>query len=80
MKHRPGRRVPARLHWFVLGTEVFVFLLGAAVTASNVREGKPLSRPGAIAFVAGAVGVVASLVATFVAPRIRERRARTPGP
>lgn len=74
MTHRDRRK--QRLHRVVLGTEVLVFLLGAAVTLSAAREGKPLSRPGAITLAAGAVGLMATLFATFAAPRIRARRAR----
>ena len=68
------KQVPARLHWLVLGIEVFVFLLGTAVTVAGMHAGKPLSRPGTIAFVAGVVGMAASLFAAFAAPRIRARR------
>jgi hypothetical protein len=71
MRVRPPKK-NARAQKVVLAAELLVFLLGAYATASSVRGGQPLSRPGLIALVAGGVGVLA----TLAAPRIRARRER----
>jgi hypothetical protein len=71
MRVRPPKKSP-RAQKVVLAAEVFIFLLGAYTTASSMRGGQPLSRPGLIALVAGGVGVLAMLAA----PRIRARRER----
>jgi hypothetical protein len=56
-----------------IAAELFLFLLGAYTTASAMRSGAPLSRPGLISLVAGVVGLIASV---FIAPRVRARRER----
>ncbi len=71
---RPPKRGP-RLQKLVLAMEVLVFVIGTYVTVSSMRSGVPLSRPGLIALVAGAVGILATLVGTGVRAR-RERVSR----
>jgi hypothetical protein len=75
MRVRPPKKSPLAQK-IVLAAEVFTFLLGSYLTASSVRGGEALSRPGVIALVAGAVG----MVATIAAPRIRARRDRAARP
>jgi hypothetical protein len=62
-----GRRV-------AFGAEALGLALGAAELWAAAAEGRPPSRPGVIAFCAGGVALVASLLEPRVRAAVRRRR------
>jgi hypothetical protein len=66
-----------RLERLGIMLEIFCFGAGAIGTWSDLQAGRPPSRPSLIAFIAGAVGLCATLFSVYVAPRLREKRERS---
>jgi hypothetical protein len=64
----------AILRRVTLGSEIFLVLMGALGIWQARAAGQPVSRPVAIAFWAGLVGLVASVLAPQIRAQIERRR------